>query len=164
MKLTHEGIFNANITSQRWEVSPSGLPICKMGFQTDSGDITGSFFFDENVPKFGTETGLEKNSRAFAAAIPGWTPSVMDREQTYIGAKVVIQAKENKSRYLNVSGIFPLGYEGGGQKLDTNGDAMARIRAAAAVAAQGVTPAAEQPKTSIASTANDFADNDSVPW
>jgi len=169
MKLQHEGIFNATITSQAWEVSQSGKPYCKIGFQSDAGDIQGSFFFDEDAPKYGKETGLQKNSRAFTAAIPGWTPAVMDREQTYIGAKVTIETKQNAAGFLNVKGIYPLGHQGGGQKLDTAGDAMARIRAAAAIAAEGVAPAAEQTDepggfAPTPTPRNGFADDSSIPF
>ena len=159
MKITTEGIFDATITSQDWEFTPSGKPVCKIGFNTAEGDAVGSFFFDQDQPKFGTETGLQKNSRAFAAAIPGWTPAEMDRPQTYVGAKVAIRTKYNQAGFLNVNGIFPVGYQGGGQKLDTAGDAMARIRAAAKIAAAGITPPPSEQEQG-----NDFTNEGSIPF
>ena len=142
MKLTHEGTFNAKITQQTWEETKSGQPVCKIQFETDQGEIQGSFYFDQDPPKFGTETALEKNSRNFAASIPGWTAENMDREQTYIGAQVTITTKHNQKGYLNVNGIYPLG-GGAAKKLDTAGSAMERMRAAAKAASAGIVPPPE---------------------
>jgi len=152
MKLEKEGTFNAKITGQAWEETKSGQPVCKIQFTTDEGDIQGAFYFDQEPPKFGTEIALEKNSRNFAGAIPGWTADNMDREQTYIGASVTITTKHNLKGYLNVNGIYPLG-GGASRKLYTAGSAMERMRAAAKIAAAGITPPPSEPE-----------DTDSVPY
>jgi hypothetical protein len=146
MKLQTEGTFNARITGQVWEETRTGQPLCKIQFTTDAGDIQGAFYFDQDPPKFGTETALEKNSRNFAGAIPGWTAENMDREQTYVGAQVTITTKHNLKGYLNVNGIFPLG-GGSARKLDTASSAMDRMKAAAKAASAGVTPPAETAPT-----------------
>lgn len=157
MKLTNEGTFNARITGQVWEETRTGQPLCKIQFVTDAGDIQGAFYFDQDPPKFGTETALQKNSRNFAGAIPGWTAENMDREQTYVGAQVTITTKHNLKGYLNVNGIFPLG-GGSAKKLDTASSAMDRMKAAAKAASAGITPAAET------TPAIDAMDADQVPF
>ncbi len=138
MKLEKEGIFNASIVSCEWIYTPTGKPVCKLGFTTDQGDILGSFYFDEDAPKFGTETGLEKSSRAFANSIPGWSFENMDLPETYIGSEVTIKTKFNLKNFLNVSDIYPLG--GGQAKQMTN---LEKIKAAAKLATQGITPIAK---------------------
>lgn len=158
MKLTHEGTFNAKITGQAWEENKSGQPVCKIQFETDQGDIQGAFYFDQEPPKFGgTETALEKNSRNFAASIPGWTAENMDREQSYVGAQVTITTKHNQKGYLNVNGIYPLG-GGAAKKLDTAGSAMERMRAAAKAASAGIVP------PTATTPAIDRMDDDKVPF
>jgi len=154
MKLQNEGTFNAKITGQSWEESRTGQPICKIQFCTDQGDIQGGFYFDEDPPKFGgTETALEKNSRNFARAIPGWSSESMDRDQTYIGAQVTITAKYNQKGFLNVNGIYPLG-GGSAKKLDTAGSAMERMKAKAKTASAGIEPLPQ----------NEPEDTDNVPY
>ena len=154
MKLQKEGTFNARIVGQSWEFSRTNQPICKIQFETDEGSIQGGFYFDQDPPKYGTETALDKNSRNFAGAIPGWTAENMDREQTYIGAKVTITAKYNQKGYLNVSGIYPLGGIEA-KKVDPESDIMKRLRSAVKVASAGVTP----PQAQTEETRDDFADD-----